>query len=266
MIKKRSRKKTKASQIGGHNMKIINSSTSILFLFSLLCFVNASENDKYIKKYELFYNNVQPNTGCRDAAWDSAYLVINKDYYKNRMKRVVLSAYVDASLHGERITNGKIVTKYSGDICSFILKIWPGLTDSNVLIGDGALFNEKYALLCDERLGKCRNELISKIILYEGISFDISFCVFNEPDIYLEDVIRQSIRRAELLTGDMNEAVLGYLLLWKMKKTDALDEIVEIKNRITSPAKKQILEGVILKMKQKQRITWGDIENLQYAE
>jgi len=258
--------KTKVSQTVGHNMKIIKSSTSILFLFSLLGFVHASDNDQYIAKYELFYNNVPTNIGCRDIAWDNAYLVISKDYYNDRMKRVVLSAYVDASLHGERITNGKIITRHAGEICSFILKIWPGLTDSRVLIGDGAIFNEKYALLCDERLGKCRNELLARIILYEGISFDLCYCVFNEPDAYLEDAIRKSIRRAVLLTGDLNESILGYLLLWKMNKIDALDEIVKIKNRITSPAKKQILDGVILKMNQKQRIVWGDIENLQYAD
>jgi hypothetical protein len=175
--------------------------------------------------------------------------------------RLALGAYVDRVLRGvARETDRVEARRYSKDLKTVILRIWPSICGSKVLPKDGALRDEAYGILRGLTSGDL-TEVLRPIIASGGLNIDVVHLVLEyRPTRLLPDLISYGSQ-----TQIATQAIYAFGLVAALSPTQGLPKLRGIgRNRTLDAFQGKVVDGLIKKAEDRKRIVSDDLIDLEY--
>jgi hypothetical protein len=182
--------------------------------------------------------------------------------------RLEMSAYFSRVVSGQSEKNKsdrEFAARHSKEIVEVLRHLWPSLSDSKALIGDGAFHTEKYALLAEPAFEEVDiAPLISDILEKEGTSVEIVGLLFARPMPMVKAALSHQLTLSEG-KGDVPQQIYDLVLLHRLGEPTALPKLKKLsENKNLSTFEKKLLAALVAKIRRGQALEFSDIEDLEY--
>lgn len=157
--------------------------------------------------------------------------------------------------------------QHSKEIVSVLRHLWPSLSNSKALIGDGDFGNLKYALLADPAFDESDiAPLISGILETETIDNALARILFLRPMPGVVPALLNLQKKAEE-KNDTKWQILNLALLQKTGYPAALTRMKSLsKNKHLSNYERNLIRTLIAKVERGEELKFSDVEDLEYSE
>jgi hypothetical protein len=182
--------------------------------------------------------------------------------------RLEMSAYFSRVVSGQSEKNKsdrEFAARHSKEIVEILRYLWPSLSDSKALIGDGAFHTEKYALLAEPAFEEVDiAPLISDILEKEGISNELAFVLFSRPMPGVKAALSRRLTLSEG-KGDVPQQIYDLVLLHRLGEPTALPKLRKLsENKNLSAFEKKLVPALLAKIRRGEGLEFSDIEDLEY--
>jgi hypothetical protein len=195
-------------------------------------------------------------------------LILSDSLINDCRLRNEMSAYILRVINGRSETKKEdrdFAAQYSPEIVTVLRRIWPSLSDSKALVGDGNFNSEKYNLLADPALRESDlAPLISDILNAETIDNNLAKILFSRPLLGTKQTLEHLQKDAED-ENDVSWQIINLALLQKMGEPSALPKLKRLlqSGHLTTNERKTLMT-LIAKAERGEEIKFSDIENLEY--
>jgi hypothetical protein len=203
--------------------------------------------------------------GCIRAAGPIA-IIISRSWVSDCDLAYQISIYLSRRLSGSSTDeNVEVTAKNSSEIIKIVRRIWPTVSTSKVLTGDGNIQSEKYNLLSDPALASTAVvPLINEIISKEGMGNDMTFVIFSRLLPELAPAIQIELKRARKF-NDTPAQIRCLALLQNMRDPQAVSKLRDLsKKKTLTDFEEKLLRKLIAKAERGERIMFADVEDLEY--
>jgi len=180
--------------------------------------------------------------------------------------RLEMSAYFSRVVSGQSEKNKsdrEFAARHSKEIVEVLRHLWPSLSDSKALIGDGAFHTEKYALLGEPAFEEVDiAPLISDILEKEGTGIEIVGLLFSRPMAGVKAAVSRQLSEGK---GDVPQQIYDLVLLHRLGEPTALPKLRKLsENKNLSTFEKKLIPALLAKIGRGERLEFSDIEDLEY--
>jgi hypothetical protein len=205
-----------------------------------------------------------------DGAIKYPNFMLSKTLVPDCALRGAMSSYFARVLSGRsegENVDRQFAAKHSVEIIQTLRSIWPTLTDSMALVGDGDFNNEKYNLLADPALKESHlAPLIEDIMKKEGVNGALSFVLFSHPMMKMRVALLRQFKIAES-NNDTRQQIYCLALLQRVNERTAAQELKKIStNKSVSAAEKKLVNSMLAKIERGQTLNFRDVEDLEYQD
>lgn len=182
--------------------------------------------------------------------------------------RVEMPAYFSRVISGQsenHKSDREFATRHSKEIVRVLRHLWPGLSDSKALIGDGAFHSEKYALLAEPAFEQhVIAPLISDILEKEGMGVELVGLLISRPMPEVKAALSRQLTLSER-EGDVPQQIYDLVLLHRLGEPTALPKLRKLsENKNLSTFEKQLIAALLEKIRRGEELEFSDIEDLEY--
>jgi hypothetical protein len=195
------------------------------------------------------------------AVYTTRAFIISRSLVPACSARISLGNYICQVLNaGAPESSRDAARKYSKDLRSVILRIWPSVSGSNVLPSDGALRHEAYGVL----QGLTRADLtdvLRKLIVSEGINTAIAYLILETRPTGIAGSLTSYGDSAGITT----QAIYATGLLAALDPRQGIPKLKAIpKTRRLDASQRKVLDALIAKADSGGRIVSDDFIDLEY--
>ena len=167
------------------------------------------------------------------------------------------------SLEGEHDENDRqFAAQHSKEIAAALRRIWPSLSDSKALVGDGAFGSLKYLLLADPALRESDvAPLISDILDTETIDNDLARILFRRPLLG----VKPALLRIEESVNYPPSRILNLALLHNLDEPSALPKLKRLsRDKRLNEVERRYAASIVARAERGEEIRFSDVERLEY--
>jgi len=182
--------------------------------------------------------------------------------------RLEMPAYFIRVISGQSENNKsdrEFAARHSKEIVGVLRHLWPGLSDSKALIGDGAFHSEKYALLAEPAFEQdVIAPLISDILEKERIGIELAGLLFSRPMPEVKAALARQLTLSEG-KGDVPQQIYDLVLLHRLGESTALPKLRKLsENKNLSTFEEKLILALLAKIRRGEGLEFSDIEDLEY--
>jgi hypothetical protein len=201
----------------------------------------------------------------REGAVSAYNFVLSESLVSDCRLRAEMSAYFGRRLAGrDNDADRAFAARYSKEIVKVLRLLWPSLSDSKALIGDGAFHTEKYSLLTEPALEESDlAPLISDLVEKEGINIDLAHIIFSRPMGGVMAALSRQLGR-EKENGDVEQQIYGLALLQKIGDSTAAGRLRKLsKEKDISQVERGYILAILGKIERGEGLEFTDVERLE---
>lgn len=231
-----------------------------------------TSNKQSCQKWDQMYSLLRENEkerALRDGAVRAAgALVVSQSLVSDCELRFQMSKYFGRRLAGQcgNDDDKRFAASHTMEIMGVLRRIWPSLSDSKALIGDGNFDSEKYNLLDDPALeSPAVAPLIADIIEQETIGSEISFVVFSRPPMReLKTTLSRQLGQVQKI-NDIPGQIYSLALLQRIGDPKALSMLRALsKKKTLSKFERSLVPRLIAKIERGEQVVFADVEGLEH--
>ncbi len=195
--------------------------------------------------------------------------IINESLVGDCRLRLDMPAYFSRVIGGQSENNNRdreFAARHSKEIVEVLRRLWPSLSDSKALIGDGAFHSEKYSLLADPALAEADiSPFVGDLLEKEAIHIDLVFIIFSRPMLEVKAALSRQLKRSEE-KGDIPQQIYGLALLHRIGEPTALPKLRRLsENKDLSTFERKLIPALLAKIERGETLEFSDLEDLEYV-
>jgi hypothetical protein len=193
--------------------------------------------------------------------------ILDESLVSDCITRVDMAEYFQRVVSGEsekRPEDRGFAAKHSRQIVEVLGRLWPSVSNSKALVGDGAFGSEIYNLLAEPGLRETDiAPLVEQILTKEGVHHDLAYVLFAHRMPTLRDSFARQLSTAEK-ERDLSQQIYLIALLHNMGKSDLSRLNHLLSNKSVPKKQRDLINALKAKIQHGKMLTFSDVEDLGY--